>query len=135
MVLEVGWQDCQSSPTRTLYLRFCCSSSHADLLLSTTVLKAQALPIFVSFLLFDHPRTKTELFFLTQDLHCLFIPHRVGLFPTHRIFLVFYPRIFLLRICGWYGQILFPRVDLWALRCCSSRTGQKTINSFPAWSV
>ena len=45
MVLEVGWQDCQSSPTRTLYPRFCYSSSHADLLLSTTVLKAHALPI------------------------------------------------------------------------------------------
>ena len=31
MILEVGWQDCQSSSTRTLYPRFGCSSPHADI--------------------------------------------------------------------------------------------------------
>ena len=50
--LGVGWQDCQSSPTRTLYPRFCCSSPHTDTsslheLLNTQEQQFRVLPVAV----------------------------------------------------------------------------------------
>ena len=45
IVLGVGWQDCQSSPTRTLYPWFCCSSPHVDTSSSWRVAKHPGIAI------------------------------------------------------------------------------------------
>ena len=74
----MGWQDYQPSPTRTLHQQEALTHSSLTrgniILLSTTVLEAHALPIRVLPIVV-HPRTKMELFFLTWDLHSLFLPH------------------------------------------------------------
>ena len=49
---------------------FGCSSPHADIHLHSTSCWTPTNCKIASFLLCVHPRTKTELFFLTQGLHC-----------------------------------------------------------------
>ena len=86
---------------------------------SKTVLKAHALQFRV----------------LPVAVHLHTLPICLLIVFTHRNYPGFCPRGFLLWICEWCGRNLSSRVELWALHCCSSCTGQKTVNSFPAWSV
>ena len=113
--------------------RFCCSSSHADLLLSTTVLKAHSLlPIFASFLLFVHPQKNRAVFPHTGPP--LSIHSSQGRIVFHaQDFPVFYPRIFPLRIYKWFGCIIPSRTDSWVLRCrFRSLPGWGNYNLFPS---
>ena len=60
------WQDCQSSPTRTLYPRFCCSSL------------MQAIPLS-SPRVAEHPRTA-----ILRSLCCMFIHARAVSYSSSR---------------------------------------------------
>ena len=59
---------------------------------------------FTSFLLFVHRQEKTELFFLTQDLHCLFLSS-LGRIASSRI------GIFL--VSSWYSELRAVRFHPW----------------------
>ena len=116
MVLEVGWQDCQSSPTRTLYQWFCCSPPHADTSSSPRVAK--------------HPRTAIS------SPPCSCSPSRTSncllIVFTHRNFPGFTHAVFPLRIGEWCGSVLCSEADLWVLHYDCSRTDRDTVNSSPS---
>ena len=93
IVLGMGWQDCQSMPPRTLHpyltsewkgktnithTRGFSSSLHE--LLNTQALKFRVLLVVCS------PTDKNGAAFPHAGPPLLFIPHRVRLFLTHRIF-------------------------------------------------
>ena len=118
MFWGVGWQDYQSSPTRTLYLRFCCSSPHAENSSSPRVAK--------------HPGTVIS----RPPGSCS--PSRTSHLSAHGFhaqeFSWFHPHCFSFPswISEWCGSVLYSWADLWVQHCDWSRTSGETVKFVPS---
>ena len=105
LFLGVGWQDCQSLPTRTLHQQWTSRWVERWLRPSSILSIACYLHGFCSSQLSAHPlrRPHDLLFILTQEQKLLTL--------MHRIFPALITQSFPLRICGWCGYIFSPPAD------------------------
>ena len=92
--------------------------SHADIFLGSMSCWTPTHWNFASSLLSVHPRTKTELFFPTQDLHCLFLSS-LGRIASSRIgiFLVssWNSELRAVRFHPWFPEKIHSRPQLYVL--------------------